>query len=66
MSAKRAPGRPLTPGNIHQLQVEAGEHGDPEMVNVCQAALDGDSAAWTECERVIFAARANHDESEEE
>ena len=38
----------VTRKNIHQLQVEAGEHGDPDMVNVCQAALDsldGDSSA---------------------
>lgn len=32
---------------------EADQHGDIEQVVICQRALDGDSAARAECQRVI-------------
>ncbi len=42
--------------NIETLRTESGEAGDLEMVAICDRALDGDDAAWAECDRVIGAA----------
>ena len=44
---------------IEQLRIEAGAHGDDAQAEMCQAALDGDEAAWKRCERVIADAAAN-------
>ena len=49
---------PITRKQVEQLRDEAGEHGDLDMVAVCDRALDGDAAAWAECEQVIRWARA--------
>lgn len=43
--------------DIEALRTEAGAAGDLEMVQVCDAALDGDENARTECEAVILSAR---------
>jgi len=43
---------------IIQLSNEAAEAGDQLQVEICNAALDGDDAAITECGRVIDEARA--------
>lgn len=55
-----------TDKDIEQLRDEAGEHGDDEMVAICDLALAGDSAARIECERVIAAAaeRAAEDDGD--
>jgi len=47
----------ITEKNIDALKNEAGEAGDVAMVKICDAALEGDSAAWGECARVISANR---------
>ncbi len=58
---------PITRQQIAALRNEAAEHGDLEMVAVCDRALwqagltDGEGSqdeAWAECERVIHAAQA--------
>ena len=38
---------------LEALRREAGEHGDPEQVDLCDRALDGDRDALLECARVI-------------
>ncbi len=53
----------ITDSDIEALATEAGAHGDSEQVELCRAALEGDAAARTECERVIRDARALRDEA---
>jgi hypothetical protein len=44
--------------DIAQLAEEAYAHGDDAQRVLCVKALNGDAAAWKECERVILEARA--------
>lgn len=48
----------VTTSQIKSLSDEAGQAGDLEQVAICSRALDGDQAAWAECERVIADAQA--------
>lgn len=48
----------VTTAQIQSLSDEAGQAGDLEQVAICGKALDGDEAAWAECERVIADAQA--------
>jgi len=50
-----------TTDNIQLLRSEAGQHGDLEMVTICERALAGDDEAVAECERVISYAAAQDD-----
>lgn len=34
---------------IRALQIEAGEHGDTDMVAMCQRAIDGDELSLQNC-----------------
>lgn len=43
----------ITDRRIRALSTEAGEHGDLEMVAICERALAGDEQARRECTRVI-------------
>jgi len=44
----------VTDRDIEQLSEEAGAAGDSKTLADCSAALDGDSAARTRCERIIL------------
>lgn len=46
----------ITKANIEALK-EAGEAGDLKQVELCEAALAGDEAAWAKCEAAITANR---------
>ena len=48
----------LTTSQIEALRAEAAQAGDFAMVDICNAALDGDSDAMAECARVIVDAAA--------
>ena len=50
--------RTISRQDIRDLRDEAGTAGDLEQVAICDRALDGDDAAWAECERVITETRA--------
>lgn len=43
---------------IDGLRTEAAARGDIEMVDICERALEGDTAAMIKCYRVISDARA--------
>lgn len=43
---------------IDGLRTEAAAHGDEAMVDICERALEGDTAAMIKCYRVINDARA--------
>lgn len=47
---------------IRKLSNEAAEHGDLEMVAICERALAGDAEALIECERVLAEATARSSE----
>lgn len=49
----------ITTEQVRTLRTEAGANGDQAQVAICNSALDGDEAAWKECERVIQDARDN-------
>lgn len=51
----------ITNDDIKALQNEATQAGDDAMADICRKALQGDSDARTECERVIDNARAQED-----
>lgn len=48
----------ITNGQIRRLSNEAGEHGDLDMVAICDRALAGDESARAECARAIADAAA--------
>lgn len=48
----------ITTAQVEALENEAGQAGDLEQVAICRKALEGDRAAWAECERVIADAQA--------
>lgn len=48
----------ITRSQIIALRDEAAAHGDIEMVDICERALEGDTAAMIKCYRVISDARA--------
>jgi len=48
----------ITKSDIKKLAAEASEHGDEAQYALCVEALNGDTAARAECERVIREARA--------
>lgn len=50
-----------TASQIETLRTEAAAAGDTAQVDLCTAALAGDSAAWAACARAIRAARAMAD-----
>ena len=47
----------ITKQNIEALKNEAGEAGDLKQIELCEAALAGNQAAWAKCEAVIVANR---------
>lgn len=47
---------------IEALRSEAGEHGDLDMVEICDNALGGDEHALRECQRVLDDAAAMADD----
>lgn len=47
----------ITDAQIEALMHEAGCHGDTEMVDICQRALDGNLEALAECVCVIRSAQ---------
>lgn len=51
----------ITDEQIERLEQEAGNAGDLEQAQLCRRALDGDTAARAECERVIRDAQAMAD-----
>lgn len=51
----------ITRSQIIALRGEAAAHGDVEMVDICNKALEGDQDAWAECERAINEAAAQSD-----
>lgn len=51
----------ITYEQIERLLQEAASAGDMEQVAICERALEGDNAAFAECERVIGEARAMED-----
>jgi hypothetical protein len=51
----------ITKAQIRALSNEAGEHGDLDMVAICERALEGDAEALVACERAIGEARARAD-----
>ena len=48
----------ITRTDIETLRTEAGEYGDSDQVAICERALNGDKAAWAQCEDAIGDARA--------
>jgi hypothetical protein len=52
----------ITDEQISKLCVEAGEHGDMDMVRLCRKALDGSKAAKARCAKVLNDAVAITDE----
>jgi hypothetical protein len=57
-AARELSQRTITDAQIAALRDEAGQAGDDAQVKICTAALDGDTAARSECERVIADATA--------
>ena len=52
----------ITDGQISELRQAAGEHGDLEMVAICDRALGNDADALEQC---VDAIRAGEDMAEE-
>ena len=52
----------LTAAMVLLLRIEAEQHGDPETVAACDAALNGNAEAAREVARVITSARAMDDD----
>jgi hypothetical protein len=52
----------ITDEQISKLCVEAGEHGDMDMVRVCRKAINGSKAAKAKCAKVLNDAAAMDDE----
>lgn len=44
--------------DIFDLKLDAENEGDAKQAELCTRALEGDKAAWAECERVIWEAEA--------
>ena len=51
----------VTSEQISQLRIEAANAGDADQVQLCDAALDGDSAARAACVAAIQDAEAQAD-----
>lgn len=51
----------ITEDQITELRTEAGEHGDLDMVAICDRAIDGDRTARERCAEVISDALAMND-----
>ena len=51
----------VTNTQISQLRIEAANAGDADQVQLCDAALDGDSAARAACVAAIQDAEAQAD-----
>ena len=51
----------ITDEQIEALRAEAGEAGDPVMIEICDNALAGDDFARAACAEVIADAQAMYD-----